>query len=250
MQVVHGFTSIPEDARGSVIALGNFDGVHQGHRHVIALARDLADGTGGELGVALFDPHPRRFFAPEAPAFRLMSAHRRNLTLEALGVKRLHILPFDAAMAKMTPRQFVETVLVEGLGVKGVVTGADFRFGAGRAGSTGDLERLCAEHGIRTSFAELHGNGADKVSSTRIRKAILDGDMKAAETLLGAPWAVEGVVKHGDARGRTIGFPTANLTLGDYARPAYGVYAVRAGIDGETPARWTETPPRAAFAVA
>ena len=237
MQVVHGFTSIPEDARGSVIALGNFDGVHQGHRHVIALARDLADGTGGELGVALFDPHPRRFFAPEAPAFRLMSAHRRNLTLEALGVKRLHILPFDAAMAKMTPRQFVETVLVEGLGVKGVVTGADFRFGAGRAGSTGDLERLCAEHGIRTSFAELHGNGADKVSSTRIRKAILDGDMKAAETLLGAPWAVEGVVKHGDARGRTIGFPTANLTLGDYARPAYGVYAVRAGIDGETPAR-------------
>lgn len=237
MQVVHGFSSIPEDARGSVIALGNFDGVHQGHRHVIALARDLADETGGELGVALFDPHPRRFFAPEAPAFRLMSAHRRNLTLEALGVKRLHILPFDAAMAKMTPRQFVETVLVEGLGVKGIVTGADFRFGAGRAGSTGDLERLCAEHGIRTAFAELHGNGADKVSSTRIRKAILDGDMKAAETLLGAPWAVEGVVKHGDARGRTIGFPTANLTLGDYARPAYGVYAVRAGIEGETPAR-------------
>lgn len=237
MQVVHGFTSLPEDARGSVIALGNFDGVHQGHRHVIALARDLADKTDGELGVALFDPHPRRFFAPEAPAFRLMSAHRRNLTLETLGVKRLHILPFDAAMAKMTPRQFVETVLVEGLGVKGVVTGADFRFGAGRAGSTGDLERLCAEHGIRTAFAELHGNGADKVSSTRIRKAILDGDMKAAETLLGGPWAVEGVVKHGDARGRTIGFPTANLTLGDYARPAYGVYAVRAGIDGETPAR-------------
>ena len=237
MQIVHGFTSTPETARGSVIALGNFDGVHLGHRHVIDLARDLAAECGGELGVALFDPHPRRFFAPDAPAFRLMSANRRNRTLEALGVKRLHILPFDGAMAKKTPRQFVDEVLVDGMGVKGVVTGADFRFGAGRAGSTGDLERLCAEHGVRTAFAELHGNGADKVSSTRIRKAILDGDMKAAETLLGAPWAIEGVVKQGDQRGRTIGFPTANLTLGDYARPAYGVYAVRVGIDGEAPSR-------------
>jgi riboflavin kinase/FMN adenylyltransferase len=237
MQIVHGFTSIPQDARGSVIALGNFDGVHLGHRHVIDLARELAQESGGELGVALFDPHPRRFFAPDAPAFRLMSADRRNRTLEALGVKRLHILPFDGEMAKKTPRQFVDEVLADGLGVKGVVTGADFRFGAGRAGSTGDLERLCAEHDIRTAFAELHGNGADKVSSTRIRKAILDGDMQAAETLLGAPWAVEGVVTHGDQRGRTIGFPTANLTLGDYARPAYGVYAVRVGIDGETPQR-------------
>jgi len=237
MKIVHGFASTPEDARGSVIALGNFDGVHLGHRHVIELARDLAETCGGELGVALFDPHPRRFFAPDAPAFRLMSANRRNRTLEALGVKRLHILPFDGEMAGKTPRQFVDEVLVEGMGVKGVVTGADFRFGSGRAGSTGDLERLCAEHGVRTAFAELHGNGADKVSSTRIRKAILDGDMTAAETLLGTPWAIEGTVKQGDQRGRTIGFPTANLTLGDYARPAYGVYAVRVGIDGETPAR-------------
>lgn len=237
MQIVHGFTSVPETARGSVIALGNFDGVHLGHRHVIDLARALADEVGGELGVALFDPHPRRFFAPDAPAFRLMSASRRDRTLAALGVGRLHVLPFDGEMAKRTPREFVEDVLVRGLGVKGLVTGADFRFGAGRAGSTGDMERLCAEHGVRTAFAELHGNGADKVSSTRIRKAILDGDMHAAEALLGAPWAVEGTVLPGDRRGRTIGFPTANLDLGDFARPAYGVYAVRVGIEGEAPLR-------------
>lgn len=237
MQVFRGHTDIPRDGRGSVVALGNFDGVHYGHRHVVGLARALAEELGAPLGVALFDPHPRRFFAPEAPAFRLMSAGRRNRILEALGVERLHVLGFDAEMAKMTPERFVHEVLDEGLGVRGVVTGADFRFGAGRAGSTAELKTLCAERGISTAFAELHGNGADKISSTRIRKAIHDGDMDAAAELLGCRWAVEGVVRQGDRRGRTIGFPTANLVLGDYARPAYGVYAVMVRIGGETELR-------------
>lgn len=237
MRIFRGHTDIPPEGRGSVVALGNFDGVHDGHRHVIALARALAEDLGAPLGVALFDPHPRRFFAPEAPTFRLMSAHRRNRILEQLGVERLHVLTFDAEMAKMTPDRFVSEVLDQGLGVKGVVTGADFRFGAGRSGSTAELAALCLQRGIATAFAELHGNGADKVSSTRIRKAIHDGDMDAAAELLGSRWAVEGVVRHGDQRGRTIGFPTANLTLGDYARPAYGVYAVRVGIDDEAPQR-------------
>ena len=232
MQVYQGFQSIPQDGRGSVVALGNFDGVHDGHRHVIALAAGLAESLDAPLGVALFDPHPRRFFAPDAPAFRLMGEHRRNRTLDALGVKHLHVLPFTADMAAMTPEAFVEDVLHAGLGVRGVVTGADFRFGAGRAGTIGDLERLCEARGIRTGFADLHGNGADKVSSTRIRKAILDGDMKAAAELLGASWAIEGIVQKGDQRGRTIGFPTANIDLGDFVRPAYGVYAVRVRLDG------------------
>jgi riboflavin kinase/FMN adenylyltransferase len=236
MRVFHGYSDIPDEGRGSVVALGNFDGVHHGHRHVIDLAARLASERDAPLGVALFDPHPRRFFAPDAPAFRLMSTGRRNRTLADLGVERLHVLPFTAGMAKMTPQQFVDEVLHDGLGIKGVVTGADFRFGAGRAGATGDLERLCAAHGIRTGFAELHGNGADKVSSTRIRKAIHDGDMAAAAELLGTRWAVEGVVRRGDRRGRTIGFPTANLALGDFVRPAYGVYAVSARIEGEGPA--------------
>ncbi len=232
MQVYQGFQSIPQDGRGSVVALGNFDGVHHGHRHVIALAAGLAETLDAPLGVALFDPHPRRFFAPDAPAFRLMGEHRRNRTLAALGVQNLHILPFTAGMAAMTPEQFVDQVLDQGLGVKGVITGADFRFGAGRAGTIGELERLCDARGIRTAFAELHGNGADKVSSTRIRKAILDGDMKAAAELLGSSWAIEGIVQKGDQRGRTIGFPTANIDLGDFVRPAYGVYAVRVRLDG------------------
>lgn len=206
-----------------------------GHRHVIALAGGLAGSLKAPLGAALFDPHPRRFFAPDAPTFRLMSETRRNRILESLGVEQLHILPFSMDMARMTPAEFVGDVLADGLGIAGIVTGEDFRFGAGRAGATDDLARLCADHGIATAFAELHGNGADKVSSTRIRKAIHDGDMRAAETLLGTPWAVEGIVQRGDQRGRTIGFPTANLTLGDYVRPDYGVYAVRVGVDGDSP---------------
>ncbi|OLF81571.1 bifunctional riboflavin kinase/FMN adenylyltransferase [Maricaulis sp. W15] len=235
MRILRGHNQLPGDSRGAVIALGNFDGVHMGHRHVIALAGGLAGSLKAPLGAALFDPHPRRFFAPDAPTFRLMSETRRNRILESLGVEQLHILPFSMDMARMTPAEFVGDVLADGLGIAGIVTGEDFRFGAGRAGATDDLARLCADHGIATAFAELHGNGADKVSSTRIRKAIRDGDMRAAETLLGTPWAVEGIVQRGDQRGRTIGFPTANLTLGDYVRPDYGVYAVRVGVDGDSP---------------
>ncbi|WP_297731114.1 bifunctional riboflavin kinase/FAD synthetase [uncultured Maricaulis sp.] len=235
MRIFHGHNGLPDDSRGAVIALGNFDGVHMGHRHVIALAAGLAETLKAPLGAALFDPHPRRFFAPEAPAFRLMSEARRNRILESLGVSQLHVLPFSLEMAKMTPAEFVGTILADGLGIAGIVTGEDFRFGTGRSGDTDELARLCAERGIATAFAELHGNGADKVSSTRIRKAIHDGDMQAAETLLGTPWAVEGIVQRGDQRGRTIGFPTANLTLGDYVRPDYGVYAVRVGVDGDAP---------------
>ena len=235
MRILRGHSGLPADSRGAVIALGNFDGVHVGHRHVLSLAGDLADELKAPLGAALFDPHPRRFFAPDAPAFRLMSERRRNGILESLGVQQLHVLSFSQDMAKLTPAEFVSGVLADGLGIAGIVIGEDFRFGAGRAGATDDLARLCDGLGIATAFAKLHGNGADKVSSTRIRKAIHDGDMQAAETLLGTPWAVEGLVQRGDQRGRTIGFPTANLTLGGYVRPDYGVYAVRVGIDGEPP---------------
>ncbi|WP_339740066.1 bifunctional riboflavin kinase/FAD synthetase [uncultured Maricaulis sp.] len=237
MRTFHGYDRLGPDQRGAVVALGNFDGVHLGHRAVLDIARRLAEDEGAKLGVALFEPHPRRYFAPEARAFRLMSPARRDATLDALGVAQLHILEFDAAMAQMTPEIFVQTVLADGLGIGGIVTGSDFRFGAGRAGSTVELAQLCTARGIRSSFAELTGNGSDKVSSTRIRKAIHDGNMQAAAELLGARWAVDGVVVQGNQRGRTIGFPTANIDMGDYVRPAYGVYAVLVGIDGEPAVR-------------
>lgn len=232
MQVIHGYDGLNPDSRGAVIALGNFDGVHIGHRAVLDLTRSLACEAGAPLGVALFDPHPRRYFAPDARSFRLMSPARRDATLAALGVTRLHVLEFDQTMAQMTPEDFVQRVLADGLGIAGIVTGSDFRFGVGRSGSTQELAELCAARGIRSAFAKLAGNGADKVSSTRIRQAIHDGNMAAAAELLGARWTVDGVVAHGQQRGRTIGFPTANIDMGDYVRPAYGVYAVLVGIDG------------------
>jgi riboflavin kinase/FMN adenylyltransferase len=237
MKSLNGYSGLSEDQKGAVIALGNFDGVHAGHRVVLDQARVLAEQLSAPLGVALFQPHPRRFFAPDAQTFRLMGIDRRNATLSELGVDQLHILPFDAEMARMTPEIFVERVLHSGLGVRGVVTGADFRFGNGRAGSGTDLERLGAASGIATAFAELEANGADKISSTRIRKAIQDGDMQAAAELLGRRWVVDGRVRRGNQRGRTIGFPTANIAMGDFVRPAYGVYAVRAGFAGEAPDR-------------
>lgn len=239
MQVLSGHKDVPKPARGAVIALGNFDGVHAGHRAVIETARALASRLNAPLGVALFEPHPRRYFAPDARPFRLMSPRCRNETLSELGVQRVHALSFDRAMAAMTPSQFVQSVLNDGLGVAGVVTGEDFNFGVGRTGSISDLQTLCAGHGIATDFARLHSNGVDKVSSTRIRKAIHDGDMSAAAELLGQPWSVDGRVIRGDQRGRTIGFPTANIDLTDYVRPDYGVYAVMvriAGSDDRLPA--------------
>lgn len=227
MHRVSGYTGIEAARRGAVIALGNFDGVHAGHARVIERAAALARKMETPLGVALFNPHPRRYFAPDAPPFRLMSADRRDQRLARLGVASVFELPFDAALSQMSPEAFVREVLVDGLGISGVVTGLDFHFGKGRAGSAEDLADLGRRFGFETAFAELLDNGVDKISSTRIRKALSDGDVKAASILLGESWIIEGEVLHGDKRGRTIGFPTANIALGDYARPAYGVYAVR-----------------------
>ena len=233
MRVWDGYGAIEADGRGCVIALGNFDGVHAGHQVVIERARKLAAEMDAPLGVALFQPHPRRFFAPDAPPFRIMSADRRNARLEALGVRHVYQLEFNGEMAQMSPEAFVEAVLHQGLGVRGVVTGADFHFGHRRAGTTTDLATLGEVRGMRTDFAELLDNGVDKISSTRIRKAIADGAMDAVRVLLGQSWVIEGEVAHGDKRGRTIGFPTANVEMNDYVRPEHGVYAVRVGIDGE-----------------
>ena len=237
MHVWDGYNAIEASGRGCVIALGNFDGVHAGHQVVIDKARALATELSAPLGVALFQPHPRRFFAPDAPPFRLMSAGRRNARLEGLGVDHVFQLGFDEAMSRLTPAAFVDQVLDSGLGVRGVVTGADFHFGFRRAGTTSDLASLCADKGIATRFAELLDNGVDKISSTRIRKAIADGAMDAVRVLLGQSWVIDGVVQHGDKRGRTIGFPTANVDLSDYVRPELGVYAVRVGVDEAEPTR-------------
>lgn len=221
-----------------VAALGNFDGVHAGHRAVLDHTRALAQSIGAEPVAAVFSPHPRRLFRPDEPPFRLMNDAQRERALLQAGAARVDTIRFDANLAAMTPEEFVRDVLARQLGLEGVVTGADFCFGKGRAGNAGTLKALGARYGLTVGVAPtliadtLEDRG--KFSSSAVRHALRDGDAALAAQLLGRPWAIEGEVAHGDKRGRTLGFPTANIALGEYLRPRSGVYAVRARLPGCT----------------
>jgi len=222
-------STIPEDARGAAIALGNFDGVHRGHQAVIASARAAAEQTGAALGVAVFEPHPRRFFQPDAPPFRLQSSAQRARALAEVGVEEVFEIGFDASLAQSTDREFAQCLLRDCLGVSHVSVGADFRFGRGRMGDAESLRSLGQEFGFSVSAVAPVGGG-EKISSSLVRKAITTGDMETAADLLGRPWAIEGEVLRGFARGREFGFPTANVALGDYMQPRLGIYAARADV--------------------
>lgn len=226
MRTLGPASTIPNDARGAAIALGNFDGVHLGHQAVIASAREVATRLGSTLGVAVFEPHPRRFFKPELPPFRLQTPRQRARVLGELGVQEVFEIGFDAALAESSDREFAESVLRQLLGARHVSVGADFRFGKDRAGDAARLSALGAELGFSVDAVAPVG-GAEKTSSTMVREAIGAGDMARARALLGRPWAIEGEVLKGFQRGRGFGFPTANVALGDYVRPRLGVYAVR-----------------------
>ncbi|MEM6851144.1 MAG: bifunctional riboflavin kinase/FAD synthetase [Pseudomonadota bacterium] len=228
--------------RGRVAALGNFDGVHRGHAALIAAASEAAKAMNAPLAAAAFTPHPRIFFGRDERPFLLTTTDQRARLLEALGVSTLYELLFDKALASLSPDAFVEQWLADVLGLRGVVVGADFCFGKGRAGNAEALAKLAAAHGIEAVIVDpkLAPGGTaveDKFSSTDARAAIRDGDPKAAAEILGRHWSVEGVVETGDRRGRLIGFPTANLRLGATVRPKYGVYAVRVRLSGEQASR-------------
>ncbi len=218
---------MPDDARGAAIALGNFDGVHIGHQAVIAAARAVAGARGIAAGAAVFEPHPRRFFNPELPPFRLQTPRQRARALAAAGVTELFEIEFDAALAKSTDRAFAERVLRDLLAAAHVSVGADFRFGRGRMGDAASLSALGAELGFTVEAVSPKLDGGRKISSTAIRDAIARGDLGDARRMLSRPWAIEGDVLRGFERGRKLGCPTANLALGDYVRPRFGVYAVR-----------------------
>jgi riboflavin kinase/FMN adenylyltransferase len=222
-------STIPNDARGAAIALGNFDGVHAGHQAVIASARAVAESINVALGVAVFEPHPRRFFKPDAAPFRLQSTKQRARALSEVGVQEVFEIGFDEAMAGSTDREFAERVLRDLLGITHVSIGADFRFGKGRNGDAASLTALGKELGFTVDAVAPVG-GANKVSSSGIRAAIERGDMAEAREALTRPWAIEGEVLRGFERGRTLGMPTANVSLGEYVRPRLGVYAVRVDI--------------------
>lgn len=228
IRIVHGWTGLPEDQRGAAVALGNFDGVHAGHAKVIAAAAEAARDTGAPLGVISFHPHPRLFFQPDAEPFHVMTLDQQARALEALGVELFYVLPFDGHMASMTDTAFVEEVLVAGLGVKAVAVGFDVTYGKGRTGGPDQLkaagERLGFDVVVVDRIADAHDL---KLSSTAVREALQQGRPRDAAAILGRPFAIEGEVIHGDKRGREIGVPTANIRLGDYVRPKYGIYAVR-----------------------
>lgn len=233
VQVIHGWAGLPAEARGAAVALGNFDGVHLGHQRVIADAREAAARLGAPSGVISFEPHPRRFFQPDAEPFRVMSPGQLARALDDLGVDRLHLLPFDAAMADLTDEAFARRVLAEGLGVRHVAVGFDITFGRGRTGSPARLRAYGESLGFSVSTTpRVESRAGLKLSSSAVRQALQAGRPDEAAAILGRPFAIEGEVVHGDKRGRAIGTPTANVRLGDYVRPAYGIYAVRARLPG------------------
>lgn len=231
MRILRHFEDVPKDLRGSVVAIGNFDGVHRGHAALIDQARKLAEAQGAPLAVLSFEPHPQEFFRPSPNCFRLTPLRTKARLLADLGVDVLFALPFDADMARRTPQDFVETILVKGLGIAGVVVGHDFEFGSKRAGNLDTLRDLGVSRGFSvTAFDTVTAAGDDKISSTLIRQLLKEAKPEEAARLLGHPWAIEARVEHGDARGRTMGFPTANMHLHHCLAPAYGVYAVRVAI--------------------
>jgi len=221
--------SIPLDARGASIALGNFDGVHLGHQAVIGAAAQAGEARGLALGAAVFTPHPRRVLQPDAPAFQLQTPNQRARSLEALGVEAQYVIGFDGALQQLNARQFVEQVVVAHIGARHVSVGADFRFGRARAGNVEALAALGEEFGFGVTAVAPLGRG-EKYSSSAIRAAIALGDLSKANAELGRPWAIEGKVERGFQRGRGFGFATANVGLGDYVRPRLGIYAVRVGL--------------------
>jgi riboflavin kinase/FMN adenylyltransferase len=224
MRIIRDYHFVDSSDRGATAAIGNFDGVHQGHLSVIDLARQaLPDAP---LGLVTFEPHPRQFFAPDAPAFRLMSAEARANRLEKIGVQRLYELNFTANLAALSPGAFARDVLHQGLGLRHVVVGADFCFGKARAGTAEDLAGFGQEMGFGVTIAPLMEKGAQTVSSTAIRKALSKGDPREAAEMLGHWHRIDGPVITGEQRGREMGYPTANMSIDGLHQPAMGVYAV------------------------
>lgn len=226
--IVRDWRGLADDLKGASVAVGAFDGVHRGHQAVIAGAREAAERLGAPLGVVSFDPHPRRWFQPDAAPFRLMQPEQMAEALAPLGVEQLYLLAFDADMAAMSDREFAERVLGDGLGIRHASVGFDFTFGKGRTGSPQALAGYGATSGFTVSVTpRIDDPDGLKLSSSAVREALKAGDMARAAAILGRPFAIRGEVIHGDKRGRTIGVPTANIDIGDYMRPAYGVYATR-----------------------
>jgi riboflavin kinase / FMN adenylyltransferase len=227
MERLDGGSAVPAHLRGGIVALGNFDGFHKGHQAVVGRAVARARAQRRPALVATFDPHPVRYFRPDAPWFRLTTLDQRERLFAAAGADAMIVFAFDGALAATSAEDFVSDRLVRLIGAAGVVTGEDFTFGKGRGGNREVLKRLGEAQGLSVEAVAPVLDGGEAVSSSRIREALQAGDCETAAALLTRPFGIEGTVEHGDKRGRTIGYPTANLSLGHYLRPRFGIYAVR-----------------------
>ena len=241
MRLFRHHTEIPVEARGAVVALGNFDGLHLGHQKVIGEALRLAAELDAPCGVLTFEPHPRAYFQPDKPAFRLTPFRIKLRQLDAIGVDYLYLLSFDRAMAERSPESFIVEVLGQGLEPIHLVVGYDFVFGKGRSGNAAMLGDLGRAAGFAVTSVPAAADAEGVVySSTKVRERLAAGDPLGAARILGRPWEIEGRVESGDKRGRLLGFPTANVAIGGYLQPALGVYAVKAGIDEGRGTRWLD----------
>ncbi len=226
MERLDGGSTVPPHLAGGIVALGNFDGFHLGHQAVVGRAVARARAEGRPALVATFDPHPVRHFRPDTAPFRLTTLDQRQRLFAGAGVDAMVVFHFDGDLARVSAEQFIADRLHANLQVAGVVTGEDFTFGKGKSG---DVRLLATRGGVHGFVAETVGAvtlDGEPVSSTRIRDALRGGDPRTAARLLTRPFTIEGVVQHGDKLGRTIGYPTANVDMGKYLRPAYGIYAV------------------------
>jgi len=223
--------TIPDSLKGSIVALGNFDGFHLGHQAVVGRAVARAFHERRPAIVATFDPHPVRFFKPDAPPFRLTSLDQRESLFAHAGADAMLVFAFDERLRSTSAEDFVGELLAAHIGAAGVVTGEDFGFGKGRTGSVDLLRSLGPRHGIAAEAVGPVEIKGVPISSGRIRQALSAGDLASATRMLSRDFAISGVVEKGDARGRKLGYPTAKLTLGDYQRPRYGIYAVRVTLD-------------------
>jgi len=222
---------IPDALRGAVVALGNFDGFHLGHQAVVGRAVQRGAHERRPVIIATFDPHPVRHFKPDTPPFRLTTLNQRERLFAQAGADAMLVFHFGDELASTNAEDFVTELLAGHLGAAGVVTGEDFTFGKGRGGNADVLRELGAEHGIQAETVAPVLLDGERISSGRIRKSLMAGDPRSATRLLTRPFAIEGVVVDGDKRGRALGWPTANVELGNYLRPAYGIYAVRVTLD-------------------
>ena len=227
-------SGIPETLKGSILALGNFDGFHLGHQAVVSRAVARAFHERRPVIVATFDPHPVRFFKPDVPPFRLTTLDQRQALFAHAGADAMLVFEFGAELASMDADDFVAKVLAGQIGAAGVITGDDFSFGKGRTGDAALLAKVGAEHGITAEAVLQVVLDGERISSGRIREALVAGDTGTATHMLSRDFAIEGIVERGDARGRELGYPTVNLGLGDYQRPKYGIYAARVTLEDES----------------